>query len=564
MNRMTNCFILLVTITTSLFGGENCWSLLGLYGGNVREIVIDPSNHDIIYVSCFSSGLFKSIDRGKTWHRKWDDVMNVGGYDIELDPANPEIIYYGTYDGIFKSYNGGDSWQKVLTRNMALDIEINPFKSAVLIAGAQRLYQSVDDGNNWNIIGFQNVDVHSVEYNYGYPNVFYVGTNFVAWYKKQSIINGICKTTDGGKTWMPVRDNMQDLIFPKDIQVDLKDPNRVYVVGVNQRFYNDDSRFEPFHSIFRSLDGGDSYTCINNALEVNRVLKIFIDPRDGNILYVCTKEKGLCKTTDGGKTWQMKNKGLFETYTNVIALDDKNGILYLGTSDGGLYKSENDGESWQDFSHGIYGKGITSLAQNYQNANTIYAAGSWYPQKSIDGGKSWRRIGLNYLAGAHAGQIVIDPADTNIVYAAVNFSSGDLPHGIWRSLDGGVNWMEKNNGLPDSLMHIWQMKIIPNDTSTILALATIKGFFISYDSAEHWEIRNNGIRNELPYDRDINTIAIDPNNPNIIYACATQLYKTYDQGKKWQVIRNFVSYSCLLYTSPSPRDRTRSRMPSSA
>ena len=27
---------------------------------------------------------------------------------------------------------------------------------------------------------------------------------------------------------------------------------------------------------------------------------------------------------------------------------------------------------------------------------------------------------------------------------------------------------------------------------------------------------------------------------------------------------NFNSYTCLLYTSPSPRDRTRSRMPSSA
>ena len=35
-------------------------------------------------------------------------------------------------------------------------------------------------------------------------------------------------------------------------------------------------------------------------------------------------------------------------------------------------------------------------------------------------------------------------------------------------------------------------------------------------------------------------------------------------------VRDFVShnitpyYGCLLYTSPSPRDRTRSRMPSSA
>ena len=29
-------------------------------------------------------------------------------------------------------------------------------------------------------------------------------------------------------------------------------------------------------------------------------------------------------------------------------------------------------------------------------------------------------------------------------------------------------------------------------------------------------------------------------------------------------ISNYLSNTCLLYTSPSPRDRTRSRMPSSA
>ena len=40
------------------------------------------------------------------------------------------------------------------------------------------------------------------------------------------------------------------------------------------------------------------------------------------------------------------------------------------------------------------------------------------------------------------------------------------------------------------------------------------------------------------------------------------------EGKHWQFIVDQLSadnsYNCLLYTSPSPRDRTRSRMPSSA
>ena len=36
------------------------------------------------------------------------------------------------------------------------------------------------------------------------------------------------------------------------------------------------------------------------------------------------------------------------------------------------------------------------------------------------------------------------------------------------------------------------------------------------------------------------------------------------QGDNYEVTLHEHPYSCLLYTSPSPRDRTRSRMPSSA
>ena len=34
--------------------------------------------------------------------------------------------------------------------------------------------------------------------------------------------------------------------------------------------------------------------------------------------------------------------------------------------------------------------------------------------------------------------------------------------------------------------------------------------------------------------------------------------------KKWLIQHGRQNIACLLYTSPSPRDRTRSRMPSSA
>ena len=37
-----------------------------------------------------------------------------------------------------------------------------------------------------------------------------------------------------------------------------------------------------------------------------------------------------------------------------------------------------------------------------------------------------------------------------------------------------------------------------------------------------------------------------------------------DSNFTWDSFQNTINKDCLLYTSPSPRDRTRSRMPSSA
>ena len=39
---------------------------------------------------------------------------------------------------------------------------------------------------------------------------------------------------------------------------------------------------------------------------------------------------------------------------------------------------------------------------------------------------------------------------------------------------------------------------------------------------------------------------------------------TGEAGEKIWLLEHPPLYTCLLYTSPSPRDRTRSRMPSSA
>ena len=59
------------------------------------------------------------------------------------------------------------------------------------------------------------------------------------------------------------------------------------------------------------------------------------------------------------------------------------------------------------------------------------------------------------------------------------------------------------------------------------------------------------------------SIGSDYKNDAMHYAVGQQVYGGHEISHILHEEKN-DSYSCLLYTSPSPRDRTRSRMPSSA
>ena len=52
---------------------------------------------------------------------------------------------------------------------------------------------------------------------------------------------------------------------------------------------------------------------------------------------------------------------------------------------------------------------------------------------------------------------------------------------------------------------------------------------------------------------------LSKNNPSSLYLNDDVFF-----DKKRELVISTDTYNCLLYTSPSPRDRTRSRMPSSA
>ena len=83
---------------------------------SVIQIAIDPITSSTIYAAT-DQGVYKSTNGGETWDPK---NQGLGGYGdlvisgISIDPSNVNTIYLGTWGyGVFKSTNGGDTWTRL-------------------------------------------------------------------------------------------------------------------------------------------------------------------------------------------------------------------------------------------------------------------------------------------------------------------------------------------------------------------------------------------------------------------------------------------------------------------
>ena len=135
----------------------------------------------------------------------------------------------------------------------------------------------------------------------------------------------------------------------------------------------------------------------------------------------------------------------------VTGVEGKPNLFYFGAAGGGVWKTENGGETYENISDGYFGGSIGSISVSKSDNNVIYVGGGevtvrgnvssgygiW---KSVDAGETWVFSGLP--RSRHVPRIVIDPNNSDIVYAAVlgNIYKPTLERGVYKSIDGGQNW----------------------------------------------------------------------------------------------------------------------------
>jgi len=241
-----------------------------------------------------------------------------------------------------------------------------------------------------------------------------------------------------------------------------------------------------------SDDGGEDWGCYFPGLGSD-ILTLAVDPVTTANVYAGTDGGGVFQKMSGG-VWSSLNDGLESLTIRALAIDPITpDVLYAGTP-GGIYKSTNAGENWSSVNTGLIFYNVLTLAIDPQTPSTLYAGTSRAIYKTTTGGENWFEISSFLIPGVDVLALEIDPLNPNTLYLGIHNRRPPPPgyiasfpdDGMYKSTDGGENWMAFDSGLPYSAFYT--LAVDPQNPNIIHA-GTNAGVF---------SIQQVGIRLFLP------------------------------------------------------------------
>lgn len=344
---------------------------------------------------------------------------------------------------VFKSSDRAANWAAVsntLNVTQVQAIAIDPTNSAVLYAGAQQgVYKSADGGQTWQQTGQSSPatrpsSVNAIAIDPSNPSRVYVAARS----------GGIFRSTDGGQSYQANVGINWGNNFPSaySVVVDSSAPNILYLGTVR--------------GAYASADAGNTWTTLNNGLQlpnisqIPRVNQIVIDRNNHQIIYAATSTN-VFKSFDSGTVWSPANTGLTQgAFADVATLTIdpvSTATLYAGTAgfSGGLFKTTDGGTVWRASNTGLTPPNSTaplsvlSLAIDSSNTQTVYAATNAGIYKSLDGGASWNNSSTG-LPGVLANAVVIDRANPTNVYVSISAGTDGLAAKV-NSTGSALSWL---------------------------------------------------------------------------------------------------------------------------
>jgi photosystem II stability/assembly factor-like uncharacterized protein len=461
-----------------------------------------------IYVGSAGGGVWKSNDGGTTFDPVFDKhCQSIGA--VAIDRSHPKTVWVGSGeswtrnsvsigDGIYKTSDGGDNWQKVgleeseRIARIAIDPE-HPDTVYVAVPGhlwnrhpMRGVYRTRDGGKTWQRVLFVNEDTGcgDVAVDPENPRIVYAGMwqfRRQPWsFSSGGPGSGLYKSQDGGDTWQKVTRGLPAGDLGRiGIAIAPSDPKTVYATVEAKR-----------GGLYRSQDRGETWEEMNSTNNVTIRPFYFgiviVDPHDPNRVYKPGID--LVTSDDGGHTFSgIGAQGGVHSDYHAVWIDPKNSERLLVGTDGGVYASENRGNDWRllgtlpvgQFYHVSY-----DMEEPYNVYGGLQDNGSWMGPSQRRGGianRHWR-----VLAGGDGMWAFVDARDPDFTYVEYQ--------------EGNVSRVAKSTG-------------------------------------ETKDIRPFHQADEPDYRFNWNTpIHLSPTRPGVMYIGAQFLFRSTDRGEKWERI----------------------------
>jgi photosystem II stability/assembly factor-like uncharacterized protein len=355
----------------------------------VKHLAIDAAHPDAVYAATQGSGLLKSSDAGRSWARLASGVPDglVSVLHVTIDAKDPRSVYAGTFGyGVFHSTDAGATWTPLnvgLQSAGILAVAVDPVQSNIVYAGTDSLgiFQSMDGGATWTrrnsrYPGGGKVRALGISAAWPVPRVY-----------ASDLGAGTLVTSDAGESWtrtswtrhwLPQPSNWPDT--PSSLAFDPAHAEVIYAAVYAG-------------GVFQSVDGGQSWTAINNGFPNLRIDCVIVDPADANRLFAVGTQS-IYRSDDRGQSWTRTPAPAIIRALAIGGEGATAGVWYAGGF--GMFKSLDAGQTWTAVDSGLPRPLLVrSLAVDPKASGTVYAGteGSGL-YKTTDGGKSWTALGV--------------------------------------------------------------------------------------------------------------------------------------------------------------------------
>lgn len=576
------------------------WRSIGSYrGGRASSVTGIPGKPNTYYMGATGGGVWKTIDGGQSWKNISDGFFGGSIGVVAVAESDPNIIYVGTgektvrgnvspgYGGMYKSYDAGKTWENIGLKNAGQigQIRIHPKNPDIVFVAVmgnlfadsrdRGVYKSVDGGKTWNKVLYANARAGAFDLTFepGNARVLYAST----WNIRRTPYSlssggdgsGLWKSTDMGETWKNISDSKG---LPKGtlgiigVSVSPVNPNRVYALIEAEK-----------GGLFRSDDAGKTWKLVSVDRNLRQrawyYTRVFADTQLEDRVYVMNVQ--FWQSNDGGKTFKSFQTPHGDHHDLWIAPENNNRIAVA--DDGGAQVSFDAAKNWSTYLNQPTAQYYRVTTDNSFPYKILVAQQDNSTQRiphRVDGqgitDKDW-----DVTAGGESAHIAADPVDSDIVY-------GGSYGGFLTRINHKTNERRAINVWPDNPMghgaegmkyrFQWNFPIFFSPHNPKKLYTTSNQVHVTYNEGQSWEIISPDLTRAEPeklkssggpitqdntaveYYATIFAAAESPYEKDLIWAASDDglVHVTRDGGKNWTNVTPPNAPKYLMYNSVEP------------